>query len=36
GGHAPLIAKESKSIDIVDQFLTLKGLHLIYNRNLQH
>ncbi|KHD85038.1 type III pantothenate kinase [Heyndrickxia ginsengihumi] len=34
GGHAPLIAKESKVIDVVDQFLTLKGLHLIYNRNI--
>ncbi len=33
GGHANLIAKESKIIDIVDPFLTLKGLRLIYKRN---
>lgn len=34
GGLAELIAKESKEIDIVDPLLTLKGLHLIYNRNI--
>ncbi|MFD1204471.1 MULTISPECIES: type III pantothenate kinase [Sporosarcina] len=33
GGLAELIASETKSIDIVDNFLTLKGLHLIYERN---
>ncbi|AZB41207.1 type III pantothenate kinase [Bacillus sp. FJAT-42376] len=34
GGLASLIANESDTIDIVDPFLTLKGLHLIYDRNL--
>ncbi|KAB7704293.1 type III pantothenate kinase [Bacillus aerolatus] len=34
GGLAPLIGKESQVIDIVDPFLTLKGLCLIYKRNL--
>ncbi|MGV3463939.1 MAG: type III pantothenate kinase [Heyndrickxia sp.] len=33
GGHSSLIASESKLIDIVDPFLTLKGLSLIYKRN---
>ncbi|WP_071458829.1 type III pantothenate kinase [Bacillus massilinigeriensis] len=33
GGLASLIATESKIIDIVDPFLTLKGLQLIYRRN---
>ncbi|GIN88375.1 type III pantothenate kinase [Heyndrickxia sporothermodurans] len=33
GGHANLIANESKVIDIVDPFLTLTGLRLIYKRN---
>ncbi|WP_227397280.1 type III pantothenate kinase [Jeotgalibacillus aurantiacus] len=33
GGLASLIAKESDIIDIVDPFLTLKGLQLIYKRN---
>ncbi|AQQ51728.1 type III pantothenate kinase [Planococcus lenghuensis] len=33
GGLAKLIAAESNVIDIVDPFLTLKGLHLIYKRN---
>ncbi|WP_409272990.1 type III pantothenate kinase [Neobacillus sp. SCS-31] len=34
GGLSNLIAEESKIIDIVDPFLTLKGLHLIYKRNM--
>jgi len=33
GGLAPLIANESKVIDIVDPFLTLKGLQLLYVKN---
>ncbi|AJD89405.1 pantothenate kinase [Jeotgalibacillus malaysiensis] len=33
GGLASLIAKESDIIDVVDPFLTLKGLQLIYKRN---
>ncbi len=35
GGLAGLIAKESAAIDIVDPFLTLKGLQLIYKRNME-
>ncbi|OCA80693.1 pantothenate kinase [Bacillus sp. FJAT-27225] len=34
GGLSALIASESNLIDIVDPFLTLKGLQLIYKRNL--
>ncbi|MCP2036845.1 type III pantothenate kinase [Planomicrobium sp. HSC-17F08] len=34
GGMASLIADESTAIDKVDPFLTLKGLYLIYKRNL--
>ncbi|MFK2826945.1 type III pantothenate kinase [Bacillus sp. B190/17] len=34
GGLAPLIGEEAQSIDIVDPYLTLKGLCLIYKRNL--
>lgn len=36
GGLAPLIAEESHVIDIVDPFLTLKGLQLIYKRNMEN
>lgn len=34
GGLAPLIGRETDTIDIIDEFLTLKGLKLIYERNL--
>ncbi len=33
GGLASLIAKESDAIDVVDPFLTLKGLQMIFARN---
>jgi type III pantothenate kinase len=33
GGLASLIAKESEAINVVDPFLTLKGLYLLYVRN---
>jgi type III pantothenate kinase len=34
GGFAPLLAPESEAIETVDEFLTLDGLRLIYQRNL--
>lgn len=34
GGLADLIASESTVIDVVDNYLTLKGLYLIYKRNM--
>jgi type III pantothenate kinase len=33
GGLACLIASETKNIDMVDDYLTLKGLKIIYERN---
>jgi type III pantothenate kinase len=33
GGLACLIASETHSIDLVDDYLTLKGLKIIYERN---
>jgi type III pantothenate kinase len=33
GGLACLIASETQSIDLVDDYLTLKGLKIIYERN---
>ena len=33
GGLAPLIALESKSLEEVDEFLTLEGLRLLYELN---
>ena len=35
GGLAPLIAPESDTIEEVDEYLTLKGLHIIYKKNKQ-
>ncbi len=35
GGLAPLIANESTMIDVVDPFLTLKGLQMIYTKNIE-
>jgi type III pantothenate kinase len=33
GGLASLIYKESETIDEVDEFLTLRGLKMLYERN---
>jgi type III pantothenate kinase len=33
GGLARVIAAETKSINIVDEMLTLEGLRIIYKRN---
>lgn len=33
GGLATLIAKSSKTIDVVDPMLTLKGLLVLYEKN---
>jgi type III pantothenate kinase len=34
GGLARMISRESKTIDKVDNFLTLTGLRVLYERNL--
>ena len=33
GGLAPLIAKETRTIEATDDLLTLKGLKILYQRN---
>ena len=35
GGRASMIANETSIIDVVDPYLTLKGLQIIYSKNIQ-
>ena len=35
GGLAALIAPESKTIEAVEEYLTLEGLRILYERNKQ-